>query len=255
LAENGRVRVHLYTAVLDRVDPIDRLRGRAARARLERLLSDDERASRDRLLFEGNQREYLYAHALLRVALSRHAPGVAPESWRFSRGPLGKPAVAWPVPSTPLHFNLSHTRGVVACAISDEALVGVDVEATDHADSALRVATSFFAPREVQALRLSPPRERADLFLRYWTLKESYLKGRGVGLSLRLDQFWFDLPPDESGTTELGGVATDALSWRFAERRPTPEHRLAVAVGAMRRAAWTIDLTETQVDDASFGFP
>ena len=231
-------RVHLYSATLDALDDAE------VRPRCDALLSADERARRDRFVFDRHRREYVYAHALVRRALSRHAPEVAPEAWRFVAGSHGRPAVSGPAPVPPLHFNLSHTSGVVACVVAAEPLVGVDVEAMDRGE-ATALAERYFAPPEVEALRRLPLEAQRERFFRYWTLKESYIKARGLGLALPLDQFWFDLAPSGAVTIAFGpGIADTPSAWRFLERPPTPEHRLAVALATPDEADWEIDLVE-----------
>lgn len=228
--------VWLYTAILDEID------GAAARALCESILSSEERARRDRLVFERNRREYLFAHGLLRLALSRCAPAIAPEAWRFSLGPHGRPALAGPHGAPPLHFNLSHTDGLVACVISSAPLIGIDVEATDRRTATLEIAEGFFAQPEVAALRALPPEAARDRFFRTWTLKESYIKARGLGLALPLDQFWFAIEPDAPIGISFGPqLADEPNRWRFVERQPTPRHRMAIALGADRSRDWTIE--------------
>ena len=66
------------------------------------------------------------AHALARLTLSRYAP-VPPEAWSFSLGEHGRPEIEGPSDAGRLRFNLSHTRGMVACAVVRELDIGVDV--------------------------------------------------------------------------------------------------------------------------------
>ena len=82
-----------------------------------------------------------------------------------------------------LHFSLSHSGPWVACSLG-EAPSGVDVETNRKVS--LDVARHFFRPEEYEALRglsLREPEGWRRAFLRYWTLKESYLKFLGTGLS------------------------------------------------------------------------
>src|SRR5207253_1525523 len=84
-----------------------------------------------RFVFDRDRREYAAAHALLRTSLSRHAD-VAPESWTFHDEPGGKPSPVLEPGMPNLSCNLSHTRGLVACAIALGHPVGIDVEAIDR---------------------------------------------------------------------------------------------------------------------------
>ena len=127
-----------------------------------------------------SRRQSLGAGLLLRWALQRH--GVMPE--KLSYGAKGKPEAEG------LFFNLSHSGQWAVCAISDGP-VGCDVEEI----AAVRdgVAERFFTQKEVEYLNRFDGEERAAAFFRLWTLKESYMKMTGEGLSLGLDRFEFDL--------------------------------------------------------------
>src|SRR6185436_18685723 len=93
-----------------------------------------------------------------------------------------------------LHFNLTNTRGLVACAVSvAHAEVGVDAEALDRSGETVAIADRYFSTEEVRALRALPESAQRQRFFAYWTLKESYIKARGLGLRLPLDQFSFRL--------------------------------------------------------------
>src|SRR5262245_60905547 len=176
---------HLFTVRLD--DARDRL------AAWRDLLTDEERERGDRYVFERNRDEHVAAHALVRLALSRFAAGVDPRDWRFVVGERGKPEIA--APASPLRFNLSHTDGLVACVVAEGVDVGVDVENTARRSDTVAIADRYFAPAEVAALRSLPAGAQRDRFYEYWTLKESYMKARGLGLALPLGKFWFTLAP------------------------------------------------------------
>ena len=215
--------VDLWLFLLDDVDEPGRFRS------YEALLSREERERRDRFRFERDRRLYLATRALVRTSLSRYRD-VSPEEWRFAADDRGRPRLVGPELSPPIHLNLSNTAGLVACAVSvAHPRVGVDAEAKDR-PAALEIAERFFAPGEVQALRALPGERQRARFFAYWTLKESYIKARGVGLSLPLERFAFLLEEGpEIGVAfepELGDVPA---RWRFALLHPTPRHALAVA--------------------------
>ena len=90
-------------------------------------LSGAEHARQQRFHFEHDRKLFLVAHGMLRSVLSRYV-AVAPSQWQFSSGRYGRPAISGPDGLPALRFNLSHTRGLVACAVSLEFDCGVDVE-------------------------------------------------------------------------------------------------------------------------------
>ena len=91
-------------------------------------LSAEERTRCARLAFASDRRDFIAAHALLRHALSAHGHRDARE-WLFIPDANGKPELASAPGERPqLAFNLSHTRGLVACVVARDVDVGIDVE-------------------------------------------------------------------------------------------------------------------------------
>lgn len=97
------------------------------------------------------------------------------------------------------HFNLSHSGEWVVCAI-DRFPIGIDVEKIKLTDC--KVAEHFFTEKENHYLNSRSGRERIEGFFNLWTLKESYLKATGKGLSVPLNSFSI-LISDETGTAYI----------------------------------------------------
>jgi 4'-phosphopantetheinyl transferase len=193
------------------------------------VLTPEERARHGRLASPEFKLEFLAAAALCRHALSRYAP-VAPADWNFVPGEHGKPAIAAPQVDPPLWFNLSGTRGLVACAVSRATpTVGVDVERLEPAPDMLDVAAQFFSAREAEALRALGPEEQAERFFSLWTLKEAYVKARGLGIAaVPLQDFTFGLGAGAIDLSFEPGLRDDAAAWRFASIKVSADHLLAV---------------------------
>jgi 4'-phosphopantetheinyl transferase len=196
-----------------------------------RILDPHETARLDRFRFERDRRTFLVAHALLRSTLSHYAP-VAPAAWRFAAGDHGRPEIAWGGGSPPpLRFNVSRRCGLVACAVTRSADVGVDVEDTSRLDKPLALARDVLAAEEVATIDSLPTEcRRQQAFYELWTLKEAYLKARGVGLGLPLDSFAFGLGPVGRAAVLLRTEGDDPKSWQFHQECPTPGYVLAAAV-------------------------
>ena len=88
----------------------------------------------------------------------------------------------------------------------------------------------FFSPCEARALRALPDSEQTRRFFAYWTLKESYIKARGLGLSLPLDQFSFLLDNEDIRVAFDEKLADDPARWRFALLSAPPHYMIAVGV-------------------------
>ena len=199
-------------------------------ARLRALLTDDERARIDRFRFARDRRAGLVTRALVRVVLSRYC-GVPPARWRFRAGGHGRPEIAAPV--SQLRFNVSHTDGLVVCLVGRGRELGADAESLGRDRRWLDLAERFFAPAEARALREIPPARRRRRFLEYWTLKESYVKARGRGLTLPLSGCRFDLPapsPDGIPVRFAPAVEDDPQRWWFTLHRLGEDHVVATAV-------------------------
>ena len=190
-------------------------------------LDPGELAQADRFRFNEDRTTYIAAHWLLRHALASvgHLP---PNEWKFVADPKGKPLLDRALGLRDLSFNLSHTRGFVACAVGVGGMIGIDVEARTRRPPDLDIAERFFSAPEVAILQGAPPELQLEIFLRFWTLKEAFIKATGEGLSRALDSFSFSLDPVSIAFDP--DDAEEAARWRFIELQPTPEHLLALAV-------------------------
>ena len=201
---------------------------------VEALLDAEERAQLHRFVFARDRDLYLAAHIALRTRLSLYAE-TPPASWRFVKNRYGRPEIACSSGASRLRFNLSHTRGLAAVAITLADDVGVDVENTRWREPPLEIADHYFAPAEVTELHARSLIDQRERFFDYWTLKEAYIKARGMGLALPLDKFAFQLVADgEPRITFDAALHDDPCAWQFALRRIGGCHRLALALRCKR---------------------
>jgi 4'-phosphopantetheinyl transferase len=178
------------------------------------------------------------AHALLRTALSRYA-GIRPEAWGFVASVHGRPEIDTSTRPR-LRFNLSHSKGLVACAVTLERDVGIDVERVGRRADTTALARRWFSSSENRFLAGLPAPEARAGFFSLWTLKEAYAKARGLGLGIALDVASFQLAPGMPPAVSFRpGHDDDTRAWQFASLEPRPGYRLAVA--ARREASARID--------------
>ena len=199
--------VHLWFTAPEEIEAPDLL------DRYRRVVDEGELARLTRFVFAEHRHMFLVAHALVRATLSRYAE-VLPEAWRFSHNEHGRPSVVLPSGCPPLRFNLSHTRGLALCGVVLDREIGVDVEDRQRTGQTVDIADRFFSPSEIRALRQLPPEHQRDRFFDYWTLKESYMKARGIGLALGLANFSFCLESDQPISIRFNRVSlkTNRLS-------------------------------------------
>jgi 4'-phosphopantetheinyl transferase len=193
----------------------------------KQILAADELERAARFHFQKDRDHFITARALLKLILASYL-GREPEQVRFSFNEYGKPAVA---DSETVRFNLSHSRDLVIYAVARNRELGLDLEyIRDDFDTA-QIAMQFFSRREVEALGTLPPELQAEGFFRCWTRKEAYIKARGHGLSLPLDQFDVSLTPNEPAQLlSVAGDAEELSCWSLREIAPGPGYMAAIAV-------------------------
>lgn len=202
-------------------------------------MTADERARFDRFRHDQDRWMFALGRAMARTLVGQ-ALGMAPDAWRWREGPHGRPEID--APGTDLRFNLSHSAGLVVCALARGRDVGVDIEHLDR-----RAPDRAIVPRYCSSLEAADIAAQADAwparFLRYWTLKEAYLKALGLGISVHLSDISFSV--DASGhirvTFERSLAGTDDR-WAFYLMDPSPAHLMAIAAAttAGRRPRFTV---------------
>jgi len=221
-------------------------------ARWRAMLDDEELARADRFLFAEDRDTFTAAHALARAVLSE-ATGHPTDFWRYAAAPLGKPALHPSCAVDGLRFNISHTRGMVACALARDDELGVDVEAADRRTD-FRIADRFFAPEEAQLVAATAPDQRARLFFRFWTLKEAFIKATGEGLRRPLDSFSYTLDPVRiafhPGREDMPRH-DDPAAWQFAEMLAAPERPVALAVHRPASRPFRLDARDVRAEDVA----
>lgn len=198
------------------------------------MLAASERERARTFRSEIARRQYLCGRLLARRCLAVYLDR-APDLIGIEPDAEGKLFVAG---ESDLDFNISHKPGCVAAGFVRGAAIGLDVEAWAPERANEKIARRFFAPAEVAQLDGLPPGMLAWRFYRFWTLKEAYIKARGLGLKIPLMDFAYTF--DEPDALEQPGEGiriafSDRIhdrpeSWQFQTRKIAPDHLLSVAV-------------------------
>lgn len=142
------------------------------------LLSDDRKKKTDAYRFDKDKKLSVLAEALLRRDLKTDAV----INYRY--GENGKPYLK---DFKDVFFSYSHSGEYAICAVSDKE-IGCDIEMVKDVD--FNIAKRFFTKSEYENIaKLEDIEAKKDLFFRYWTIKESYIKATGQGLKCSLDSF------------------------------------------------------------------
>jgi 4'-phosphopantetheinyl transferase len=194
------------------------------------MLSEEERQREQRFHFQADRQSYLAAHAVTRGVLGRLL-GTRPSALGFVAGPRGRPELAYPASRPPLRFNLSHTRGMVACAVALEHDVGVDVELIERRVEIDHLARSVFSEDERADLARVDGEAQRQRFFELWTLKEAYIKAVGHGLGLPLRAITLSFEAGRAPRIRFSApVEDDGARWSLDVRLAESLYMLAVAV-------------------------
>ena len=211
----------------------DAIRDEGLLAQYWDMLSAPERVRQQQFYFPADRHRYLVTRAAVRTILSRYA-ALAPAQWEFANNAYGRPAIANPGMAPGLVFNLSHTSDLIVVGVTRGLELGVDTEPMTARAAPLEQAGYFFSASESAALRALPLAMQPTRFFQYWTLKESYIKARGKGLSIPLTDFGFELGP---GTDGILGVdprlKDDPARWHCWQYRADGDYLVSICASAL----------------------
>ncbi|MFT4926145.1 MAG: 4'-phosphopantetheinyl transferase [Phenylobacterium sp.] len=216
-------------------------------AAYDQLMSESERKKQQRFSSAKSRHDALITRAFVRTVLSKYAPlaqPVLPAQWLFTSTNKGKPEIAnAPIP---LLFNLSHTQGLIVCAVALTIDIGVDVEYLPRKNATMKIAEHKFSATEIAELKSQPEANQHRRFFDYWTLKESYIKAVGDGLSIPLDQFSFDIVDEHTiGLFIDQRRNDDASQWQSWLLQGSVDHRIALSIKDSRRQPFQLRYFQT----------
>lgn len=219
----ARNEVHIWRASLE-LPPTDL-------ARIQKVLSSDERARADRFHFERDRQRFTVARGFLRAILSLYLD-CAPGKLEFNYAEHGKPSLADSgCDAATLSFNLAHSGTLAVYGITRQRAIGVDLEQIRAEFASEDIARRFFSVSDTARLLAVPASRRHRAFYDGWTRKEAFIKAKGTGLLLPLDQFDVALSPGEpAALLETRWNRNEASRWLLRAIEIAPDYSSAVAV-------------------------
>ena len=200
------------------------------RARAMQLLLPHDRSRYERYRNDSDRLMFLLGRVMARTLVGR-ALGVPPSAWEWVEGDHGRPLVG--DPACRVRFNVAHSGGMVVCAVACDRDVGVDVEDLERRAPAPLVVRRYCSPAEAADIESHGDAGWAARFLSYWTLKEAYLKARGLGISVPLADVEFTLDDARPPRIRFLGSLQDADGrWAFHLAALSPRHLMAIAAPA-----------------------
>lgn len=198
--------------------------------RLTDTLHRDERARAARFVLPELRRRFLAGRGILRHLLASYLED-SPAHLGFRFGEHGKPHLVGSARHESLSFNFSHSRELALLAIARDCRVGVDIEWIRTDLEWMELAARFFSAGELAQLERLPRARQVERFFAYWTCKEAWVKAKGGGLSIPLDQFEVQLGEEETPGRILAGDGSEhGTPWRVYQLPPVTSFAGAVAI-------------------------
>ncbi|AWB65708.1 hypothetical protein C2869_04305 [Saccharobesus litoralis] len=199
------------------------------------VVTVDEVSKAKRFHFAKDQTRYLLTRIFIRLLLSDVAPEITPKEWQFTQNRWGKPLVDNQTRDQ-LVFNISHAGDYIVCAIccfpqQDVTLeLGVDIEKEQSSRDLTLLAPRFFTKQEAKYLEQWPQPQKITEFYRLWTLKESFIKAEGKGLSINLDKFRFILESEKIQFKASSSLGVEANLYHFYNFEFAANYQLSLAI-------------------------
>ena len=216
--------VHVWRANLDL--PLNEI------AKLETILSDDEKLRANRFRFPQHRRRFIAARGILRQLLASYLD-VASHCLKFEYSSRGKPRLMDNI----LEFNISHSQELALYGITCYPKIGIDLEYLREIDDLQKIAQRFFSPKESEFITCLRDNEQRQAFFQLWTAKEAYLKATGEGLTGSLDGVEISITAEPSVTlTSIKGDIQAAANWLMSSFVPATDYIATVAIETTNRS-------------------
>jgi 4'-phosphopantetheinyl transferase len=156
-----------------------------SRPKVDQVLNKEEYGRYKRYLADQGRTEFFWGRYLLKAVMSSYL-NIHPQDIVFKKNQYGKLFLDSRFHQKAIGFNLTHSHGIVAGAFVLEHDIGIDVEKISRNIS--DIVSRFFSPEEKEYINRCYTSKK-NLSYQIWTLKEAYIKAKGVGLSLPLESF------------------------------------------------------------------
>lgn len=203
--------IHIYTMNLDFL--LDEV------LKFKQIISKDEQERAERFVFDRDRNFFIVSRGQLRMILGNYLHQ-EPKSIKFSYSTTGKPYIE----ESSLFFNVSHSQDIITLGFVNKTAIGIDIEYVRDIKDLKEMAERFFSEDEYKKICQLKKDLRQNLFFKYWTCKEAYLKATGTGIS-GLEDMDFNIPSIDK---KFSFVDRHGKNWCCLIFRPDDEYAGAV---------------------------
>lgn len=172
--------------------------------RMMQIISLSTRRKIERYKFREDMERTLIGEILIRHIIKEKF-GISNHEIHFSNNSYGKP---YAVNLESFNYNISHSGCWVVLAV-DHAPIGIDIEKIKSID--LDIAKHFFSTKEYLDLMNTDISKRTSYFYQLWSMKESYVKQVGKGLTIPLNSFSVQFDPKKGASIDVPKMQPDVF--------------------------------------------
>lgn len=197
-----------------------------------RVLDQDEKISILNFKTELLRKRYTVSKCVLKILISKYLDS-KPEEVKFTYGELGKPFLSSSINTLNLQFNMSHSNRLGMCAFTKDKALGVDIEKIREFSNLEDVAEMCMSEFEKGWFSKLPPATRIEIFYKVWTVKESFIKAIGAGLSFPMVDV--EVKMNSSDKCEFHKIKNESgifRKWRVFTFAPEPNYTASLVAEA-----------------------
>lgn len=210
--------------------------------KLIHYLTDNELTRYNQLKRWQDKTNYLYSHILVRMALVNYT-NLPLLEFKFVFKPNKNLNIIRISKNFCININITHTTELVACAISNDYKVGIDIEKYNNKNYA-EVYPYCLTPKEQEMIIFQ---NKEDMFLKIWTMKEAFLKGHGIGLGISPLELDCDLKTNTISSENP--LLNDYCSWKFKFIETYPQYICSLAIKKENNMPVNIEVNEVSSDN------
>lgn len=152
-----------------------------------------------------DKKRSIYGDLMIRYLISKKLQ-IKNSKIKFASNKFGKPFIEG---FGNIHFNISHSEHWVIGAV-DSYPIGIDIERMEYIENIDEISKRFFSNEEIKYIESQKSySEKIKCFYKMWTLKESYLKSIGKGLTKRLSSFSLEVIKDKVVLSDQSEIKND----------------------------------------------
>ncbi|HLD95568.1 MAG TPA: 4'-phosphopantetheinyl transferase superfamily protein [Alphaproteobacteria bacterium] len=202
---------------------------------LFKILSEKEKENVQKILIK---EPYIVSHGALREILSLYLR-LPSQEIAFQYSKFQKPYLKEPLKN--IEFNLSHSGEMALLGLTTFKRIGVDIEKRRPLQDITNLAKTVLTTNEYEYF-LNHPAQRDDLFFKYWTAKEAFIKGVGEGLSFGLENVSFRDIDSSNPSISIKTFPMESKEWSIQSFEISPLFSAAIAtkqpISTVKRFVW-----------------